>query len=361
MPLIHQYRHFGRWFIRFVLATMFSLHVDAIADTTGLQRIDNFGNNPSALVMDVYVPLGVTKHAAVLLAIHFCGGSGQAFFDVTRFDELADQYGFIVIYPSEPSQRNNTNCFDASSEAALTGRGSDPVGLMSMVDYVRSHYSVDDKRIFVVGLSSGGMMTNVMLALYPKVFAAGAAFAGLPFTCFADAEPAGWNGECAAGKLDRTAQQWGDAVRKLHSGYAGPWPRMQIWHGTVDSTLNYANFKETVEQWTNVHGLSLTPDSTERLGQNTRTRFGGVGGQVLVEANSLEGMEHSFMFSDAVDGSLYAGEAIRFFGLQLPKTSGVSHIAAPLEHSKSGALDYLLLLLMVVFGCLSLRSGRTDF
>lgn len=45
---------------------------------------------------------------------------------------------------------------------------------MSMVDYVKQRYPVDPARVFAVGESSGAMMTNVLLGLYPDVIAAGA-------------------------------------------------------------------------------------------------------------------------------------------------------------------------------------------
>lgn len=335
----------------------------------------------------------LTTTPPLLLAIHYCGGSGPAFFNGTRFNSLADQYGFIVIYPSEPTEpeaRNVTNCFDASSEAALSGTGSDPVGLMSMIDYVRSHYNVDSRRIFVVGLSSGGMMTNVMLALYPNVFSAGAAFAGLPFTCFAANEPAGWNSACQAGQIDRTAESWGQSVRDVNPGYTGSWPRMQLWHGTEDEILDYANFNEAIEQWSNVHGLSQTAESTELVGVNTRTRYGGTDAMPLVEANSIDGGMHNFIFTDPADGSLYAAEAIRFFGLSASvsalssssiasvmsssslsssnassavassnssSNSAVSSAQAPAKKSSGGggASSPIVLLLLVGFRCLARR------
>ena len=49
-----------------------------------------------------------------------------------------------------------------------------------MVNYVERQYGGDPGRVFATGSSSGGMMTNEMLALYPDVFSAGAAFMGVP-------------------------------------------------------------------------------------------------------------------------------------------------------------------------------------
>src|SRR3954454_22636796 len=106
------------------------------------------------------------------------------------------------------------------------------------------------------------MMTNVLLGSYPDVFKAGAAFAGVPFGCFAGA--ATWNTECANGTVTKTAQQWGDLVRAAYPGYTGSRPRVQLWHGTEDATLNVHNFDEAIKQWTNVLGVSQTPTSTDQ-------------------------------------------------------------------------------------------------
>jgi poly(hydroxyalkanoate) depolymerase family esterase len=279
------------------------------AHAAPLQQVTSFGANPSNLGMYVYVPDNVPADAPIVVAIHYCTGSAQAMYSGTQFDELANQYGYIVIYPS--ATRSGT-CFDVSSPQALKrGGGSDPVGIASMVSYVQSHYDTDPERVFVTGTSSGAMMTQVMLANYPDVFAAGSAFAGVPASCFATTDGSSWNSQCAQGRIDRTPTQWGDLVRAAYPGYTGERPRVQLWHGTNDETLDYANFREAVEQWTNVHGLTTTPAATDtpQSGQ-TRTRYGSAGPQAPVEAISLSGVSHNLPVN--------ALEALRFFGLTTP-------------------------------------------
>lgn len=53
-------------------------------------------------------------------------------------------------------------------------------------------------------------------------------------------------------------------MRNMYPGYDGPRPKMQIWHGSVDTTLASPNYQETIKQWTNVFGVSQTPTSTMR-------------------------------------------------------------------------------------------------
>ncbi|KUN17083.1 esterase [Streptomyces antibioticus] len=278
------------------------------APTATLTEITNFGTNPSNLQMYLYVPQSVTAHPAILVAVHYCTGSGPAMYSGTEYASLADRYGFIVVYPSVT---RSSKCFDVSSPQALKrGGGSDPVGIKSMVDWTVGRYNADTSRVFVTGISSGAMMTNVLLGDYPDVFAAGAAFAGVPFGCFATSDGSEWNSACAQGTITRTAQQWGDIARAAYPGYTGPRPRMQLWHGTADDTLRYPNFGEEIKQWTNVQGVSQTPAATDSPQAGwTRTRYGGTGDRAQVEAISLQGVGHG------VYASGMGARVLTFFGL----------------------------------------------
>jgi acetylxylan esterase len=257
--------------------------------------------------MYLYVPSTVKPKPAVLVAVHYCTGSGPAFYSGTEFARLADQYGFIVVYPSVTRA---SKCFDVSSPQALKHNGgSDPVGIVSMVRYVQQHNNADAGRVYVTGASSGAMMTNVLLGDYPDVFKAGAAFSGVPFGCFATTNGSEWNSQCANGQITKTPQQWGDLVRGAYPGYSGPRPRMQEWHGTTDTTLRYPNFGEEIKQWTNVAGISQTPTTTDHPKASwTRTRY-NLGGTVQVEGISIQGVGH------ALPQSGMAQYAIDFFDL----------------------------------------------
>ena len=282
------------------------------AYAASLAEVTSFGDNPGRMRMHVYVPDNRPSRPATVVAMHGCGGSGPGFYSGSEFAGLADRYGFIVIYPSATQQAGFGNCFDTWSDAAKRrGGGSDPVSLISMVRYVQQQYGADPDRVYATGSSSGGMMTNHMLALYPDVFKAGAAFMGVPFNCFAGAAdyPPG-SSQCTGGNMNRTPQQWGDAVRQAYPGYTGPRPRVQLWHGTNDTLVPYSLLQETIEQWTNVFGLSQNPTSTDtpQSGWNRR-RYADSTGTVQVEAYSIQGAGHS------LPSSGMAAAAIAFFGL----------------------------------------------
>ncbi|WP_416904137.1 PHB depolymerase family esterase [Micromonospora echinospora] len=288
------------------------------AHAASLVEVTAFGDNPGGMRMHLYVPDVRPAGPAIVVAMHGCGGSGPGFHAGSEFAALADRHGFIVVYPTATQQAGFGNCFDTWSAAAKRrGGGSDPGSLLSMISYVGRQYGGDLGRVYATGSSSGGMMTNHMLAVYPDVFRAGAAFMGVPFNCFANAAdyPPGAS-QCTGGTMNRTPQQWGDAVRQAYPGYSGPRPRVQLWHGTNDTLVPYSLLQESIEQWTDVFGLGQTPTSTDtpQPGWNRR-RYADPLGTVQVEAYAVQGAGHNLP-----SGGM-AAAAVQFFGLTTPSPS----------------------------------------
>ncbi|MEU8663406.1 extracellular catalytic domain type 1 short-chain-length polyhydroxyalkanoate depolymerase [Actinoplanes philippinensis] len=263
------------------------------AAAASLTQVTGFGNNPTNLRMYTYVPDRLASRPALLVLVHYCTGTAAAIAGGNGRDYItaADRYGYVVVLPEAT---RTEKCFDVSSPAALRrDGGSDSTGIMSMVSWARSRYNVDPARIVVSGFSSGAMMTNVLAAQYPDVFSAASAFSGVPAGCFATTNGSLWNSQCSGGNLIRTAQQWGDTARAMYPGYTGRYPRIQLWHGDRDTTLAYPNYGEEIKQWTNLHGLSTTPASTDRPQSSwTRTRYGSTGTQATIEGVSIAGVGH---------------------------------------------------------------------
>ena len=279
--------------------------------------LTNFGSNPKNLPMYLYTPTNVGAKPPLLLHLHAChaANGGQSMCSSgNSFAQQADKYGFLMVCPSAVS---SDQCWDVHSTADLThnGTGSDSEGMMSAINYVIANKNADANRVYVSGYSSGGMMTQAMIGAYPDVFKAGAAFAGVPFACFAQGsiDSLGWSSTCATGNVTKTGAQWGDLVRAAYPGYTGPRPRIQLWHGSVDTTVAFHNFAEAIKQWTNVLGVSETPTSTENNALQTgwiRTRYADSAGVVQVEAIQETGKGHGDLSVDPE-----AGEAIHFLGL----------------------------------------------
>jgi feruloyl esterase len=88
--------------------------------------------------------------------------------------------------------------------------------------------------------------------------------------------------------VDRTPAQWGDLVRAA-STHTGTRPRVEIWHGTADTTVVPANATELRDQWTDVAGVSQTPTSTGALPGGTTVEAYGGG---AVRVYRVAGMPH---------------------------------------------------------------------
>jgi MYXO-CTERM domain-containing protein len=154
------------------------------------------------------------------------------------------------------------------------------------------------------------MMTELLLALYPDVYKAGCAFAGVPAGCSNE-----FDGSGLCGLPAQTAQQWGDRVRAMDSGYSGHRPRVQLFHGDADGTITYKNLAEAIKEWTNVLALPTTPTSTAsglKLGthQATRQSWANSCGYVVLDALTSVGGDHG-----PSDALFQANFVLPFLGL----------------------------------------------
>lgn len=93
------------------------------------------------------------------------------------------------------------------------------------------------------------MMSNVLAATYPEQIQALSLYSGVPAGCFLSSSGGvdQWNSSCASGQVSATAEAWGNVARNMYPGYNGTRPRMQIWHGSADSTLNPQNYREEIK------------------------------------------------------------------------------------------------------------------
>jgi poly(3-hydroxybutyrate) depolymerase len=83
-----------------------------------LTQVQNFGDNPSGTGMYIYVPTKLAAKPPIIVAIHYCTGTAQAYYQGSPYAKLADQKGFIVIYPS--SSHVSDTLFESCTEMLTT-------------------------------------------------------------------------------------------------------------------------------------------------------------------------------------------------------------------------------------------------
>ncbi len=298
-----------------------------------LVPVTGFGANPGALAMYEYVPSKLAAAPAVVVVLHGCT-QGAADVARTGWNELADQHGFVVVYPEQSSANNPARCFNwggVYGDFTNIKRGNDEnASIKQMVDKSIALHGADAKRVFVAGFSAGGGQAALMAAAWPDVFAAGATIAGLPYHCnttFAEAFT------CMKPGVNRTPAQWATLVKQANAGYGGAWPRMAIWQGASDGTVAPANQTELVEQWTAVHGVGQTPSATDTVNGASHAVFKDAAGNAVVESYTVPGMDHGIAVdpksgcgtagSYALDkGICTAALVVKFFGIDSGGGSG---------------------------------------
>ncbi len=249
-----------------------------------LTQVSSFGSNPGALRMYAYVPDNLPTGRPLVVALHGCTQSAATYYAGSGWPKYADLYRAAVVFPEQSSANNSLSCFNWFNAGDIARGQGEALSVKQMVDHAIRTYGSDPRRVYVTGLSAGGAMTAVMLAAYPDVFAGGAVIAGLPYNC---------GTVCQSQAQNKTPAQWGDLVRAAYPGYTGPWPRVDIWHGTADSTVVPANATELRDQWTDVWGIGQSASASASLpGPTTVEYYHDSAGRPAVSLYRVQGMGH---------------------------------------------------------------------
>lgn len=284
-----------------------TLSVPAAARAQTLTEVTGFGSNPGNIRMFRYVPSNLTQGSPLVVVLHGCGQSASDMDDETGWTKWADQRGFALLFPQQQSSNNGGSCWNFFVETDNDRGEGEPLSVKQQVDWMISQHGLDANQVYVTGLSSGAAMTNVMLAAYPDVFAAGAPIAGVAYRC---ATSTGESLRCNRGKIKKSPSQWGELVRGATT-WNGPWPRVSIWHGDKDGTVNVANLIETTEQWIDVHGIDQTADVSNTVAGYPHKEYRNGAGVSLVETYTLTGFGHATPV-DPGNGSTQCGTAVGY-------------------------------------------------
>jgi polyhydroxybutyrate depolymerase len=183
----------------------------------------------------LYVPSIYSGNIAVPLLFNFHGytsnSNEQMFYG--DFRNIADTANFLVVHPQGTLDNNNTTHFNVG----WGGSTIDDVGFTeALIDSLSAAYSIDQNRIYAVGMSNGGFMSfRLACELSSKIAAVGSVTGSMtPSTL----------GNCNA---------------------SHPMPIIQI-HGTTDPTVPYngstgwtASITNVLNHWATFNNCSLVP------------------------------------------------------------------------------------------------------
>jgi poly(hydroxyalkanoate) depolymerase family esterase len=258
------------------------------ADRSPLLETIDFGGNPGNLRMFSYVPASLQPAAALVVVLHGCGQNAAGYDLGAGWSTLAKRYGFALLMPEQQPSNNAQGCFNWFNPEDTTRDRGEACSIRQMVARMLGDHQIAPGRVFVTGLSAGGAMTSVMLATYPEIFAGGAIIAGLPFGVATNMR------EALSGMFQssaRPASELGNLVREA-SHHKGPWPKISVWHGSADRTVNPGNADEIVKQWLDVHHLPSTPMSVGTVDGYPHQVWWNVDGETIVESYTITDMAH---------------------------------------------------------------------
>jgi poly(hydroxyalkanoate) depolymerase family esterase len=271
----------------------------------------SFTNNAGTRAYALYVPASYspegTQAAPLVVMLHGCKQTPGDFALGTRMNELAERHGFLVAYPAQPTAANGSSCWNwFLPEDQARDRG-EPSILAGIAREIASGYRIDNRRIFVAGMSAGAAMAVVLGATYPDVFAAVGAHSGLPYRVAHDVPSA--FGAMKGGGAERV-----DTALTI--------PTI-VFHGSRDTTVHARNGASIVEQAT------LARDQELRVQMHTgrspdgspyrRTVYTDAAGNAVVEHWLVSGAGHAWSGGDArgsftdAKGPDASAEMIRFF------------------------------------------------
>ena len=138
----------------------------------------------------LYVPESYdpTRPTPLVISMHGAGLWGAAQRDISRWNDVADEHGFIVVYPSGVRGKG-PRIWNVDRG---TGPARDVRFISELIDTLAAAFNIDPARVYADGLSNGGGMAFVLsCTLSDRIAAVGlvASAQTLPFAWCTDGRP----------------------------------------------------------------------------------------------------------------------------------------------------------------------------
>ena len=287
----------------------------------------SFSNSSGTRSYKLYVPTTyLGKRMPLIVMLHGCTQDPTDFAAGTGMNQLADQHGFLVVYPAQSAAANGMKCWNWFNENDQQRDGVEPSLIAGITREVAAQYNVDARRIFVAGLSAGASMAVIMGATYPDLFTAVGAHSGLPYRAAHDVSSA-----LAAMRAGRAQQlrHTNPPARDSTQPAAATLVPTIVFHGDNDKTVNSDNGADIVEQFVSKAASLRIPfkrTTHERRAVNgrefTTTCYGDASEPPALEYWVLHGAGHAWSggFADGShteeSGPSASAEMVRFFFAQ---------------------------------------------
>jgi len=281
-----------------------------------------FTDGAASLAYKLYVPSTYAsdgQEVPLIVMLHGCTQSPEDFAAGTRMNQLAEEHGFLVAYPAQAPRANGSKCWNWFLPGDQRRDEGEPSLIAGIAREVAGAYRIDQRRIFVAGLSAGAAMAVILGTAYPDLFAGVGAHSGLAYGAANDV-PSAFRvmRDPSAGTGIRSQQDHGCPRQNV-----GATPTI-VFHGDSDSTVDSRNGAAIVAQV--LSAFSNSPDALRSFSQTsteggmscTRTIY-SAGARPIIEEWVLHGAGHAWSGGSAAgsftqpDGPDASREIVRFF------------------------------------------------
>ncbi len=151
-----------------ILIFLFLLSCSGSGSNQGTQSENTvYGDFSGSIVVDgikrtflYHIPKNTATPPPLIIALHGGGGSGESMINLTKggFNTLSEEYGFIVVYPDAIEKHWNDG---RGIEDYYSNRENidDVKFISSLINHFYSNFNIDKSRVFVTGMSNGGLMS----------------------------------------------------------------------------------------------------------------------------------------------------------------------------------------------------------
>jgi poly(hydroxyalkanoate) depolymerase family esterase len=239
----------------------------------------------------VYVPSHKDRRKLpLLIMLHGCTQNPDDFAMGTGMNRLAEEHGFIVAYPGQPTSANQTACWNWFHVTNQMHDSGEPSIIAGITRTVMVEFDIDSERVYVAGLSAGGAMAAIMGATYPELYAATGIHSGLAYGSASDLAS-------AYAAMRGTASLAASAQRKSHIKGANSHVRTIVFHGASDQTVHPSNGEMILaEARVGLAGTALETQHDGFTGGRayTRTVIADARGLHHAEYWAIEGLGHAW-------------------------------------------------------------------
>lgn len=231
----------------------------------------------------------------LVVMLHGCTQDADDIARGTRFNEAAARDGFIVLYPEQPESAHPRKCWNWY-EPAQSHRGAGEAAIIANLTLkIAREEGIDERRVFLAGISAGAAMAANLAAEYPELYAAVALHSGLPAFVANDVPSA----LAMMSKGPTESDDLGALAFKEMGSRARVVPVIAI-HGVQDPSVSVLNLKAIARQWVTANALAsraAMPEPIELQPADHRLsalRYVLSNGTVLAETWRVDGLAHAW-------------------------------------------------------------------